>query len=96
MIVTEEVAKTKRCQESYAATSVSPTGHMVTISATSTGLIATAPSMCIGSACMAWRFLTRLDEMRLGQNEIAVYSEVDIETEVVGYCGKAGRPGAVT
>jgi hypothetical protein len=62
MIVTEELAKTKRCQESYAATSVSPTGHMVTISANSTGLIATAPSMCIGSACMAWRFLTRLDE----------------------------------
>ena len=96
MIVTEEVAKTKRCQESYAATSVSPTGHMVTISANSTGLIATAPSMCIGSACMAWRFLTRLDEMRLGQNEIAVYSKVDIETDVVGYCGKAGRPGTVT
>lgn len=43
MIVTEEEAKTKRCQESFPSPMVSRTDSKWA-----------SPSHCIGSACMAW------------------------------------------
>lgn len=80
MIVTEEEAKTKRCQESYPACSqVSPEGHTFAV-AMSGGAYSmqTAPSYCIGSACMAWRWFDNTDDQAIKQPR--------------GYCGKAGAP----
>lgn len=84
MIVTEEEAKTKRCQESYAACSqVTPEGHTFAM-AFSGGAYATAtaPSMCIGSRCMAWRW--RDSWVEDGRNAA--------QPNTKGYCGKAGEP----
>lgn len=76
MTVTEEEAKTKRCQESFAAAShISPNGMTISVSAGMSMPAATAPSYCIGSSCMAWRFQTGSLQERM---------------EKLGYCGKAG------
>lgn len=95
MMTTEEEAKTKRCQESFGDTVVSPQGH--SFAAAQPGVnfmsgagfaVASSPSMCIGSACMAWRWsqLTWWSDPVTGQ---------DIKNDPnrpFGYCGKAGRP----
>jgi hypothetical protein len=84
MIVTEEEAKSKRCQESFGDTVVSPMGystvglspfqHSVSYSGGAAGsVVQSSPSMCIGSACMAWRW-------------------ADSAIGITGYCGKAGKP----
>ena len=80
MIVTEEEAKTKRCQESFGDTNVTADGHVYAahISYGASAVIQTSPSMCIGSACMAFRWVDNLDDKAI--------------TEPRGYCGKAGRP----
>jgi len=89
MILTEDEAKTKRCQESFGDTNLTPHGHMVPapnysgVALTGSSMaLATSPSMCIASACMAWRWheydLDPVDRRRLSGK--------------TGYCGKAGRP----
>ena len=58
MIVTEEEAKTKRCQESFGDGAVSPAG-LTTVAMAHYGSAyaqITSPSMCIGTNCMAWRW----------------------------------------
>ena len=86
MIVSEEEAKTKRCQESFGPYYVTPEGgqshmpmmHAVSIDHGAYGAVLNGPSLptvaapafCIGSACMAWRQWT----------------------DRSGYCGKAGNP----
>lgn len=83
MILTEEEAKTKRCQESFGDSNVSPYGHMYAGAAppyspqVAAVAISTSPSMCIGSACMAWRW--KNDPL------------ADYPIDTKGYCGKAGR-----
>lgn len=59
MIVTEEEAKTKRCQESFGDTNVSPSGaaYAAHISYGASTAVQTSPSYCIGSECMAWDWL---------------------------------------
>jgi hypothetical protein len=54
MILTEEEAKTKRCQESFGPP-LSPDGTAI-LAAAMYQSTTTSPSHCIGSACMAWRF----------------------------------------
>jgi hypothetical protein len=88
MIVTEEEAKTKRCQESYAPPVVaSPSGsstsdlayHSYAIGSLGAGYATVgAPAFCIGSACMAWRWFDNIDDQAIEQPR--------------GYCGKAGKP----
>jgi hypothetical protein len=92
MILTEEEAKTKRCQEGFGqplyhsqaplTTNDMAMGPMHLMgSPYGAGYAAMAsPSHCIGSACMAWRWSR--GEYDQGGQEIATH----------GYCGKAGRP----
>lgn len=80
MIVTEEEAKTKRCQESFGDRNVSSAGYAYpggpyAGQAGATVAIHTSPTMCIGSNCMAWRWHTDIHGRAGG-----------------GYCGKAGVP----
>lgn len=82
MLTTEEEAKTKRCQEGFHGADLG-TGYMearpafVSVGAGAYGY-ATAPTNCIGSGCMAWRWhMTLNDDYGLVQSD-------------KGYCGKAG------
>lgn len=98
MIVTEDEAKTVRCQESFGPYYVTPDGgdqYKPTLYATSYSIpsngagwaaitggalpTVAAPSHCIGSKCMAWRWHNR------------TLGEAVSETGR-GYCGKAGTP----
>jgi hypothetical protein len=94
VIVTEEEAKTKRCQESFGDTIVTNNGHSFASSSPSpfqhgysypggaqAFAVQTSPSMCIGSACMAWRWAIASAPYR---DKGDIYSQ--------GYCGKAGHP----
>lgn len=94
MIVTEEEAKTKRCQESFAACNSMSTdgaGYMSSwshppppASPGGTGAIVhTAPLYCLGSACMAWRWV-------LEHEHGDPYNQL-VKTDR-GFCGKAGGP----
>ncbi len=85
MIVTEEEAKTKRCQEGFGPPLHQPK-HPDSVIGKIVGpgeVIVTAPIHCIGSACMAWRWAT---EGNLIEGWAA--------SATLGYCGKAGAPTA--
>lgn len=99
MLTTEEEAKTKRCQESFnACFGVSPQGQMYPASSPfghgysgGTYAMVTAPSMCIGSACMAWRW--HQQEFISGMLQaIEMQDHGGAPPQPLGYCGKAGKP----
>jgi hypothetical protein len=90
MIVTEEEAKTKRCQESFGDRNLTQEGMAVhaPYPLSSSGFVSmsgyavtTSPTHCIGSACMAWRW----------QQAMAA-DGLNVVTTDRGYCGKAGKP----
>lgn len=94
MIVTEEEAKTKRCQESFAAQAVvTPDGSPLVMATSSWGsakYVTTAPANCIGSACMAWRWKWNVTLPLVG---VVVHSHIlASDGGKLGYCGKAGEP----
>lgn len=73
MIVTEEEAKTKICCGDEGC------GQVVIVKV---GLVEdNYERRCIGSACMAWRWL-----------DGTIYNGHPREPEALGYCGKAGKP----
>lgn len=83
MILTEEEAKTKWCPHGRVWQKASSEGIT---SFTTHGCMGSVP-ICIGSACMAWRFVPQ------GEN----YSENMATGDrtyltPVGYCGLAGKP----
>lgn len=91
MLLTEEKAKTKRCQESFAAaTAISPDGAAYSTSwqyppplgGNGQQAVYTAPFRCIASDCMAWRW-----------GEWKAHDEWGTPRgrPTKGYCGKAGR-----
>ena len=104
MILTEEEAKTKRCQESFpAAEGLSAGGFTEAVplppNAFSAGYVSsyakqTAPLMCIGSACMAWRWVreTLYHPDPLDPTHFTKLEWVGDYSTTHGYCGKAGRP----
>jgi hypothetical protein len=73
MIVTEEEAKTRVCQEAISAQLPDDK-------------VADA-SRCIGSVCMAWRFVRQVEASIQDCGHTQQYSPMPI-----GYCGKAGKP----
>lgn len=84
MLLTEQEAASKRCQESYGPPllydpSVHPHGLTSAIGAVVVGAIH-SPSHCIGSSCMAWRW--RDDPCRLSKDD----------PPPRGFCGKAIQP----
>lgn len=84
MILTEEEAKTKRCQESFGDRHTTKDGMITSRSILSgTDPVVTSPSFCITSACMAWRWA------HLQQVEGEVYA---LGSPPRGFCGKAGKP----
>ncbi len=83
MILTEEEAKTKRCQESFGDRFTTKDGTMMAVAGTiyrGADPVVTSPSFCIGSACMAWRWYE--EDKGLTSDPPRTY----------GYCGKAGKP----
>ena len=98
MIVTEQEAKTKRCQESFGdgnlgsgfaeprpAFSFGGAGFVTTAAAT------TSPMYCIGSACMAWRWHAWATYKHRDDDGRSFDMEVRL-SETHGFCGKAGIP----
>lgn len=80
MIVTEEEAKTKRCQEGFAIH-----GEVKDLKLDFGTTSKLAPINCLGSVCMAWRWATEwVDVSR---------PELQERTSTThGFCGKAGKP----
>jgi len=76
MILTEEEAKTKRCQEGFGPGPMSQEGntHIAVYQAGAAFAQITSPSYCIGGKCMAWQW-------HGGARTIDGF--------FVGYCGKA-------
>jgi hypothetical protein len=94
MILTEQEARTKRCQESFGDTHVSPAGMAVAMpvpiasvpyspSAGAAIAVQSSPAMCIASGCMAWRWGKWAERGEYGQPR---------GEPTHGYCGKAGAP----
>lgn len=89
MIITEEEAKNKRCQEGfgqpiYNSQTTTSDLNLVAISSQSYGsgmAVFGAPSHCIGSGCMAWMWVVADRSDTYGR-----------ESADKGFCGKAGRP----
>jgi hypothetical protein len=85
MILTEEEAKTKRCQESFGSQPNAPFGSQHE-SVTSGFAQPMSPTHCIGSACMAWRW-------GKSTQSTCYYPEGTKATDPEtwrGYCGKVG------
>jgi hypothetical protein len=98
MLTTEDEAKTKRCHASFAAsTGITTDGSIMSTSAPMVHhsvyggsyavQTASAPLCCIGSACMAWRWVSFDDAV--GRYRM---SESDYRAKKPGFCGLAGRP----
>lgn len=87
MILTEEEAKTKWCPETRVHVVPDMGGVYVNkpLSESNTYGYATEKSvMCIGSACMAWRWKLAREAANPIRTERSDYAH--------GYCGKAGKP----
>jgi len=78
MLTTEDEAKTKLCQERFAALDYTKPVNRRHIE-------------CDGSDCMAWRWHAWTEYERVPGDEKAFISGPHIST-TRGYCGKAGRP----
>lgn len=82
MMVTEDEALSKRCQESFGDGWKTTDGRMATLQETGRAVaVVASPSFCIGSACMAWRWQL---------HPLARQVDYDLKREIFGYCGKAG------
>ena len=99
MNLTEEEAKTKRCQESFGDRNVTTGGYVISshsstiYSEVSSMAIATSPMMCIASVCMAWRWGGWQADGDKGEKYIfSDPNNTGLPSVHVGYCGKAGRP----
>lgn len=82
MILTEEEAKTKRCQEGFW-----PYAPMHSKDSA-------APLTCIGSECMAWRWKRGSVYVPdvIDKTLFTKYEDKGDYSTTHGYCGKAGRP----
>jgi len=78
MLVTEDEARTIRCPLSYGARFTDPNGAEVIMIEPYSQAVMAAPSFCIGTKCMAWRWAARLDQRGPGLPPI-------------GFCGMAGN-----
>jgi hypothetical protein len=96
--VTEEEAKKKWCPFARIAAGEGPAFNRLVERVTdSASASIDSPSLCIGSACMAWRNITEQRRFDATGKELtdanifyhgAVYKDVPIG----GYCGLAGQP----
>jgi len=81
MIITEKEASTKRCQESFpAALLQTQAGSMIPFSSGASSVFAvhTAPTHCIGSACMAFRWVEDFTIV-LGNGMIVILNKEDAD-----------------
>ncbi len=96
--MTEEEAKSKWCPHARVASSPVtlryPDGHIHSVmsppvSVNRGGAGAADEVRCLGSGCMAWRWLsvTNLDRERIRQA-----TGLEVMDRVRGYCGLAGEP----
>ena len=80
MLVTEDEARTIRCPLSYGARFTDPNGAEVIMIEPYSQAVMAAPSFCIGTKCMAWRWAARLDQSKQGPG-----------LPPIGFCGMAGN-----
>lgn len=92
MIVTEQEASEKRCQESFGTGQLTRDGATVpgaaiggssSFHAGASQAVVTSPAFCIGSRCMAWQWRGWRGQHR------HIFSDEREGTEHVGGCGKA-------
>jgi hypothetical protein len=100
MILTEEEAKTKRCQESFGSQPNAPFGSMH-MAVTASYAQPMSPTHCLGSACMAWRWKIEGGQMTVaplyagfnqGPSHAIPVPGTSKPSTTHGYCGKAGLP----
>ena len=92
-MLTEDEAKTKRCQESFGDGWTTPDGRLA-MSAPAGVAVVASPSFCIASACMAWRW-KRGNIYTLQPDDptsFIVTEGTGDYSATHGYCGKAGKP----
>lgn len=89
MIVTEQEALTKRCQESFGSH-----GAFTDAEPELGREIVTATRNCLGSACMAWRWkgIINVYEAVPEDQKAKVGADFTVRDGIGGYCGKAGLP----
>lgn len=87
MVITEQEAKTKRCQEAFPACSQVTIGGMAYAAPMHGGAYAvvTAPQNCLGGACMAWQW------SKIWAENYELVQERTLDGIALGYCGKAHR-----
>lgn len=106
MLLTEEEARTRRCQEGFGPPLSANGTPMMTAATAVYTAIQTAPQNCIASGCMAWRWVEPVyvecttphsvdpgGDWRQIEAKPGEYQRWRrLKTPGGGYCGKAGKP----
>ena len=87
--MTEDEAKTKWCPASFGASAV-PAGNAGggSYGGAAGGGPSSPRTHCIGSACMAWRWIGVSHEVREQARDVM---RIELPVKYSGYCGLAGK-----
>jgi hypothetical protein len=92
--MTEDEARTKWCPFARCLTTIDNDGNPIALTAINRAAGDVAGSLCIASACMAWRFTDYFNEQHRLTRKVTIEPAPDgwSETNREGHCGLAGRP----
>jgi hypothetical protein len=91
MLLTEEQAREKVCQEGINFLK-GTNAHILNDGGHQTVKMTVPDGGCIGSGCMAWRWLELPSERRGVSIGYMLAQEPVRYSDTHGYCGKAGKP----